>query len=317
MALKGILALILWASVAMAEQYHIMVVGHRGCAGLLPENTLEGFKHAFEMGVDAVEFDVHLTKDGIVIVNHDFRLNTALTKNAGGDWIDSPGEPICERSYDALLAYRVGHVKADTPYRESHPLTRDIALTQLPTLEDVFKLAKAYPNVMLQVEIKTHPIDTAISSDYKKLTRGVLDLIDKYHYENRVGIVAFDWRVHQYLKQTHPKLATFFCFISQYDDKSRVFDPKWFGDVNLSDYKNSVPFMAASLGASHWSVFHKELTAEMVAEAHVYGLKVNAWTPNTQAEMAKLIGYGVDAITTDRPDLLLELLSVGRSAKSE
>ena len=56
------------------------VIGHRGAAGLLPENTLAGFKKAMELGVDTIELDVHLTSDNEAVVYHDSRLNPAMDK---------------------------------------------------------------------------------------------------------------------------------------------------------------------------------------------------------------------------------------------
>ncbi len=49
----------------------VYVVGHRGAAGVVPENTLKGFRYAIELGVDYVECDVHLTRDGHLVVIHD------------------------------------------------------------------------------------------------------------------------------------------------------------------------------------------------------------------------------------------------------
>ena len=63
-----------------------LVVGHRGAAGLAPENTLTAFKRACEIGVDAVELDVLLTADSILVVHHGFTLNPAVARSANGNW---------------------------------------------------------------------------------------------------------------------------------------------------------------------------------------------------------------------------------------
>ena len=63
------------------------VIGHRGAAGLLPENTLAGFKKAIELGVDTIELDIHLTSDNKAVFYDDSRLNPAITRDTDGNWI--------------------------------------------------------------------------------------------------------------------------------------------------------------------------------------------------------------------------------------
>jgi glycerophosphoryl diester phosphodiesterase len=63
------------------------VIGHRGAAGLLPENTLAGFRKAIELGVDTIELDIQLTSDNEAVVSHDSRLNPAITRDTSGKWI--------------------------------------------------------------------------------------------------------------------------------------------------------------------------------------------------------------------------------------
>jgi glycerophosphoryl diester phosphodiesterase len=75
----------------------VEVVGHRGAAGVLPENTLEGFRYAIELGVDAVECDVHLSGDGELIVMHDADVDR--TTNGSGKIADMTLEEI--RAFDA------------------------------------------------------------------------------------------------------------------------------------------------------------------------------------------------------------------------
>ena len=77
-----------------------LVVGHRGARGLYPENTVAGFAGALALGVDALELDVGLTADGVVVMSHDPALNPNLTRDAAGAWLDGPGPLI--RSLTAL-----------------------------------------------------------------------------------------------------------------------------------------------------------------------------------------------------------------------
>lgn len=101
------------------------VVGHRGCAGLMPENTLLGFRHAIDLGVDMLEFDVHLTRDGHLVVMHDERVDR--TTDGTGAIADLSLEEV--RRLDAGRGERV------------------------PTADEVLELARA-AGVPLLLELK-------------------------------------------------------------------------------------------------------------------------------------------------------------------
>ncbi len=90
--LVGIIALIfafivLFITTISALAGNLNVIGHRGAAGLLPENTMAGFKKAMEIGVDTIELDILLTSDNEAVVYHDSRLNPAITRDTNGKWI--------------------------------------------------------------------------------------------------------------------------------------------------------------------------------------------------------------------------------------
>ena len=83
------------------------VIGHRGAAGLLPENTIAGFKKAMEIGVDTIELDIRLTSDNEAVVYHDSRLNPAITRDTDGKWIKER-HLIKELTLSEVQSYDVG-----------------------------------------------------------------------------------------------------------------------------------------------------------------------------------------------------------------
>ena len=82
--------------------------GHRGARGLFPENTLAGFAGALEIGVDALELDVAMTADGVVVVSHDAALNPDITRTSDGVWLARHGQPIRSLRAAELARYDVG-----------------------------------------------------------------------------------------------------------------------------------------------------------------------------------------------------------------
>jgi glycerophosphoryl diester phosphodiesterase len=81
----------------------------------------------------------------------------------------------------------------------------------------------------------------------------------------------------------------------------------WTAGIQYREH-GSIPRMIKAAGGSHWSAFHGDLDAAKVKEAHALGLRVLAWTVNDPEAMARLIGYGIDGLITDRPDLARKLL---------
>ncbi len=112
-------------SVSSAPAAEIKIVGHRGAAGLMPENTLSGFRKAIEIGVDAIEPDVHLTSDNVVVITDDYRLNPALTRDPQGHWIKK--RPLIkDLTLTEVRTYDVGKLKDTSKYARKYPIRRDI-----------------------------------------------------------------------------------------------------------------------------------------------------------------------------------------------
>ena len=79
--------------------------GHRGARGLFPENSLPGFAAALTIGVTTLELDTAITKDGVVVVSHDRRLNSAIARDQNGHWVAKPGPMISSLSLSELSRY--------------------------------------------------------------------------------------------------------------------------------------------------------------------------------------------------------------------
>ncbi len=116
------------------------IIGHRGAAGLAPENTLAAFKKACEIGVDAIELDVLLTADDNIVVHHDYTLNPEMTRTPDGEWLDHPGPAIKESTLAKLKAYDVGRLKPGTRYSRRYTEQQPVDGERIPTLGEVISL---------------------------------------------------------------------------------------------------------------------------------------------------------------------------------
>ncbi len=295
--------------ITMTEQVQAMIVGHRGCRGIRPENTLAAFEHALKLGVDAVELDVHLTKDGKVVVYHDYNLSSDLTRDANGNWLVKH-EALKNLTWDELRSYKLGKVKPNTPYAVLFPDVQNVDDAPLPQLKDVFELVRAYPDVHILIEVKTSWLKPFESSDPVALSNAVMGEINASGLKDRCAILAFDTRVLKHVKLADPSIPLYLNYMDHTLDNTSGLEMVGYKILQLfdGDLRKPGPVQAHDLGASYWSSSFSQITPESVQQAHDLGLKVMAWTVNSPEDAKRLLQMGVDTIATDRPDIMIEAL---------
>src|ERR1700724_4741896 len=115
---------------------------HRGGRALRPENTLQSFANALSMGVDTLELDMGVTRDGVVVVSHERTLNPDLARAADGRYIDPPGTPYVKLTLAEVKSYDVGQIRPGSDYAARFPQQRVVPGTRIPTLAEVFALVR-------------------------------------------------------------------------------------------------------------------------------------------------------------------------------
>jgi glycerophosphoryl diester phosphodiesterase len=244
--------------------------GHRGAAGVLPENTMASFRRAVADGADVLELDVHATRDGVVVVIHDETLDRTT---------DGTGR-VREQTFAELSRCDAGVRFGDEggfPYQG-----RGI---RVPALEE---LLDELPAVPLNVEIKQ--AEPAIED-------AVVSLLERKQALDRVMLAAEDDAVVQRIRGRAPDAAT-----SASYEEARDFFQRCFAD----DFANYTP-AARALQVPHWIGKIELVTAETIAAAHRFGLEMHVWTINEEDEMAALLSLGVDGVMSDFPGRLVAL----------
>ena len=130
--------------------------GHRGARGHAPENTLPGFERALAIGVDTLELDVGVTRDGVVVIHHDRRLNPDVARGPDGKWVTAPAPTIHSLSFHELQAYDVGRIRPGSEYAQRFPHQKPIDGTRIPRLEELFAAVK-HTKVRFNIETKLVP----------------------------------------------------------------------------------------------------------------------------------------------------------------
>ena len=224
----------------------MFVVGHRGAAGVLPENTLKGFEYAIGLGVTYVECDVHLTSDKHLVVMHDATVDR--TTNGTGAIRDLRFETI--RNLDAGEGECV------------------------PTFDEVLAVTKG--KVTLLCELKGEGVEQA-----------AVDAVKRHGMSTEVMFSSFYMDRIQRVKQIDNNLAI----------RAIMASP------SKEDIQNAI-----GLGIVGLDVHYRNLTLQMIEDAHAAGVNIIAWNPNTWAEQKAMIGLGVDGVSSDRPDILMSHL---------
>jgi glycerophosphoryl diester phosphodiesterase len=241
------------------------VFGHRGAAGLAPENTLPSFALGLSLGADILELDVHASRDGVIVVMHDPTLER--TTNGSG--------AVRQHMFHELQALDAGYHFTrdgrDFPFRGQG--------VRICTLEQVLR---EFPLAPCNIEIKQ--AEPSIVAD-------VVRLITRLDAQRRVLLAAEHDDIMREIRECTTDIATSFSsgevadFVRRFSSGAlagytpagcALQIPPRFGDVEL-------------------------VTRESVVAAHQAGLAVHVWTINERDEMERLLGLGVDGLISDLP----------------
>ncbi|MFI0354538.1 glycerophosphodiester phosphodiesterase family protein [Actinomadura sp. 9N407] len=282
----------------------VEVHGHRGARGLRPENTLPGFAHALALGVHAVEFDVGLSSDDVVILSHDQVLSPVTTTDTGPVLAGDPRFPYVGKALRDLTLAQIRTVDAGT--RRPGGADDEFVLTQLqlpgtplPTLAEVCALLSAVPDVTLAIELKTDP--GWRDQEITRFTAEVAEVLAAFGLTPRSRLLAFDWRVLVEARRYAPEAGR----VALVERATTGAGTRWLAGLGHADPAGA----ALDIGATSLSPEITMATPELVERAQGLALPVSVWTVNEPSEMARYVGYGVDAIVTDYPDRLRGVLT--------
>ncbi|WP_175986705.1 glycerophosphodiester phosphodiesterase [Bacillus sp. Marseille-Q1617] len=255
-----------------------LVIAHQGGKLLAPGNTIEAFQNAEELGVDVLETDIHITKDGHLVTIHDPTVDA--TTDGQGFVADYTLKDL--QRLDA--GYHFQDADGDFSYRGKG--------VYIPALEEVFQ---RFPHMKINIEIK----DDNPRERVDEIIEELMGLIEEYGMEDNVLIASFDQSIiDRFLERSEGRVAV---QGGTQEVKKFVILHKLFLR-NL--YKPKVHAFQLPLQKGEVDLTDRQL----IKGAHRLHLPVHYWTVNDQKTMKRLIKAGADGIITDRPDLLLEIL---------
>jgi len=259
--------------------------GHRGARGHAPENTLPGFARGLELGVTTFELDVGVSRDGVVVVHHDRRLNPDLARGADGRWVAAPTPLIHELSFDELQRYDVGRIRPGSEYARRFPQQQPVDGARIPKLCELLAKYRS-GSVRFNIELKLLPDAPGDTLEPEPFARAVISVVRDAGMQARCTVQSFDWRVVKVVEREAPELATAY----------------------LTEREDSDPSKVAAAGARTWSPDFSALDPARVAAARGFGLRLIPWTVNQPADIRRMLALGVDGLISDYPDRVMRAL---------
>ncbi len=246
------------------------VISHRGANLEAPQNTLPAFKRSFEIGCNGVETDIHLTKDGIPVVCHNFTIDE--TSNGKG--------AIKDMTLEELREFDFGSYKSE-----------DFKDTKIPTLDEFIELCVDKDIDVLNIELKSEVFGEAGT----ELAKKTIEAAKKYGMFSKLIISSFDPAILVVCKKLDPDCKTGLLYSPDKRIGRRImFHPMAF---------------AKEIHADALHPFSLLVTKVYVNRAHKMGIMVNPWTVNKEKEIRRMISCGVDGLITDDPALCNKIIA--------
>jgi len=262
---------------------NIEVHGHRGARAIYPENTLVGFQYALNSGADALELDVVVTKDDVLIVAHDVFVNKKICKTS------LKGKNILFRS---LTLQEVKNIDCGSIQSSKFPNQRLVPGEKIPTLEEFFKFVQKSSSdlgkvIKVNLEAKMKPSDAPNKISPVAFSRLILNMIQKYEMNDKVIIQSFNIET---LKE-----------IRRQDSAIEI-------SVLTKKGKRHFLSLCQEVDCQYISPRFKRINKKIVSDLKLRGIRVIPWTPNKVSHWKKVIEMGVHAIITDDPEGLIKYL---------
>lgn len=263
--------------------------GHRGCRGLMPENTIPAMLNAIGYGVTTLEMDISITRDKKVILSHEPFFSHEITTKPDGNFIEAKDElgfNIYKMNYDEVKAYDVG--------MKPHPRfpKQEKMKVYKPLLSDVIDavntdmMTRRRPFPLYNIETKTMPAtDNIYHPAPAEFVELLMAVIKEKRIEEITTIQSFDFRTLQYLHKHYPEMKT--AMLIENTDKR-----------SLDEQIKALGFTPAICSPAYQLV-----NAELIKKCHEKNIKIIPWTVNDKAKIEELKKIGVDGIITDYPDL--------------
>ncbi len=266
------------------------IQGHRGARGLMPENSIEGFIKAIDLGVTTLELDLVVSKDNQLIVSHEHFLSPDFCRDLNGHRIkEDTIFNLYKMTAEEMKKYDCGSLP-----HSRFPEQKKVN-TYKPTLNEVFDQVESYlfennlPLVNYNIELKTTPeTDSTFHPIPQVFSDLVYQLITERKLWDRVNIQSFDFRTLRYFNETYPEVKLAILIEHETNWEKNILELGFTPEI--------------------YSCYFQLLSREQVELIQNSGMQVIPWTVNEIADIKKMIDWEVDGIISDYPDRVIEII---------
>lgn len=279
----------------IAQNGQTMVSAHRSGGGIAPENTMMAFKNCVENGsfaIDIFEFDLHITKDGELVLLHDETLDrTSDSVEVFGREEVKPSEMTYEELRQLNMGENFATDSGETPYKGLHgeDVPEDLRIVRL---QDVFEYLADYGQYSYIIEIK----------DSDDLGRQACDklyaIMEEYNMLERVVVGTFHGEITEYMDENYPDMLR----------SASIAEVAEFYFDALSDKENSDDAYSFEALQIPDHLYFNLATTQLVNYAHEHNIAVQYWTINDPQTVRELADIGADAIMSDDPNMAYNVL---------
>ena len=269
----------------------IDVQGHRGCRGLLPENTIPAFKKAIDLGVTTLELDLVVSKDHVVIISHEPFFSHEISKDPDGNIIAEATElrhNIYDLTYDDIKTYDVGSKgNPRFPGQELFKVHKPSFYDMVTEIEK-YVIEKGAKKPLYNIEIKRKPkFDNTYHPDAETYAKLVVEQVEKLNIVDRTFIQSFDIQSLQETQKINKNIKL----------------------VYLIENQNMISDNIEALGFTPevYSPYFKLIDESVLSYCKKNKMQLIPWTVNELDDMKHMISLQVDGIITDYPDRLVDL----------
>lgn len=269
--------------------------GHRGCRGLMPENTIPGFKLAVRQGIDWIEMDIVISGDGKIVVSHEPWMNPMICTTPKGDTLtldEGMAINLYTMPYKEINDYDCGlRPHPDFLDQEQKSANKPLLSRVIEEVEEHVVLYGLHM-VGYNVEVKSKPEWYGIyQPEPKEYARILMQEIQELNIDERLILQSFDIAILEEIRKIDSSIE-----IALLVDNDQGFE------ANMAKL---------SFVPEHYSPHERLVTSELIEKVRAQDMEIHVWTVNERERMQQMIDLHVNGIITDYPDRLVELVRGG------
>lgn len=274
----------------------VLVMAHAGGRGVYPDNTWSGFEYSYNLGVDVLEMDVQITKDGILVLRHGENETGNIRSMSNCDTV------VWNENYDYLketcnFGYNFQDEDGNYPYRDLTSAEWIAAGVYLTPLEQLFETFG--DSILYNIEIKADS-----DAPRTETADALYELMNEYSlFDNVLVATAYD-DISKYIVENYPEMV----LSTSQAEAQKVIIPAY---TFTSVFYTPGAYAAVQIPTSFNIPVINELnlsTSLLIDTLHRHNMAVHYWTINDPDEMRRLIELGCDGIITDYPEVLMAIL---------